>query len=205
MAGTPITRLALRRAGHRLGQVHQGAGLLRKKREALVRELFAHAAPASDLRGDIADQAERVWPKLLDTLALEGTSGLEAAAWPFRTVTVEVTGRTVWGIGVSEILEPPVLRRSLEARALTPAFAASAIATGVEMETLVELLLRAAGRESLLRRLGDSLRRTSRQVQTLERRLAPALESEIHRIRGTLEEREREEHGRLRRLRRARS
>jgi vacuolar-type H+-ATPase subunit D/Vma8 len=46
--------------------------------------------------------------------------------------------------------------------------------------------------------------RTSRQVNTLERRVTPGLETNIVRIRRALDEREREEHLRLGRLLRAR-
>ena len=62
---------------------------------------------------------------------------------------------------------------------------------------LADLLLEAAPREMLIRRLGESLAQTSRQVNTLERRLAPALRSAVTDMRRTLDEREREERLRL--------
>ncbi|HEU5041135.1 MAG TPA: V-type ATP synthase subunit D, partial [Gemmatimonadales bacterium] len=80
---------------------------------------------------------------------------------------------------------------------------AAATATGA-FEELAELLLDAANREALLRRLGEALNRTSRQVNTLERRLEPALRAHLTSIHRTLDEREREEHLRLGRLLRAR-
>ena len=58
----------------------------------------------------------------------------------------------------------------------------------------------AAG-EMLLRRLGEALARTSRQVNMLEQRLAPTLSDQVARMRRTLDEREREEHRRLKWLR----
>ncbi len=63
-----------------------------------------------------------------------------------------------------------------------------------------ELLLDAANRETLLAHLGEALARTSRQVNTLERRLQPALSADLLAIRRTLDERERENHVRLERL-----
>jgi vacuolar-type H+-ATPase subunit D/Vma8 len=56
----------------------------------------------------------------------------------------------------------------------------------------------------LLRRLGEALAQTSRQVNTLERRLAPALRAAVTGIRRTLDEREREERLRLQRLKSSR-
>ena len=69
----------------------------------------------------------------------------------------------------------------------------------------MELLLDAASTELLLRRLAEALARTSRQVNTLERRVAPRLTGEIHRVRELLEEREREDHARLKRFLKERS
>ena len=69
---------------------------------------------------------------------------------------------------------------------------------------MVELLLDAASTELLLRRLAEALARTSRQVNTLENRVAPGLSGEIHRVRALLEEREREDHTRLKHLLRLR-
>ncbi|HLZ44812.1 MAG TPA: V-type ATP synthase subunit D [Gemmatimonadales bacterium] len=54
----------------------------------------------------------------------------------------------------------------------------------------------------LIRRLGQALAQTSRQVNTLERRLAPVLRGTVTRIRRALDEREREERLRLKRLKR---
>jgi vacuolar-type H+-ATPase subunit D/Vma8 len=111
----------------------------------------------------------------------------------------------VWGIVVAEIVECPVLRRTLEARGMAPTgVSAAAAETASAFEELAELLLAAANREALLRRLGEALARTSRQVNTLERRLGPALRADLASIRRTLDEREREEHLRLERLLRAR-
>jgi vacuolar-type H+-ATPase subunit D/Vma8 len=55
-----------------------------------------------------------------------------------------------------------------------------------------------------LRRLGAVLARTTRQVRALEHRVAPGLESSISRIRRTLEERQREDHVRLKHILRKR-
>ena len=62
-----------------------------------------------------------------------------------------------------------------------------------------------AARELHVRALGQALARTSRQLHTLEQRVAPALRARIAAIGRALDEREREEHTRLRQLRRRRA
>lgn len=198
--GAP-TRQNLLRHRRRLGRVAKGVALLRRKREALVAELFRVARPAAGLRSAIATSAASAWPALLDALAAEGQPGIRALGWPARDVRVTVRPGSVWGIVVSEILERPPIRRSVAARALPPGAVAGAVTrAAAEFEALTEALLDAANRETLLRRLGQAVAQTSRQVNTLERRVAPDLEAGITTIRRTLDEREREEHLRLERL-----
>jgi V/A-type H+-transporting ATPase subunit D len=52
----------------------------------------------------------------------------------------------------------------------------------------------------LLRKLGQAVAQTSRQVRALERRVEPALASAVASMTHLLDEREREEHLRLRRF-----
>ncbi len=66
---------------------------------------------------------------------------------------------------------------------------------------MTDQLIGSAPREMLLQRLGMALARTTRQVNMLEQRLAPALESRVSEVRRRLEEREREEKTRLLRVR----
>lgn len=196
----PATRQHLLRTQRRLARVEKGIGLLRRKREALVVELFRLARPAAGLRAAIGARATTAYPALRTALAAEGMTGLQAIGWPVREVEIEVRGKSVWGIAVSEILQRPAVRRTLAARGTAPPHTGAAAIAAGEFEILTELLLDAAGQEALLRRLGEALQRTSRQVNTLERRIGPALEAGLVQMRRTLDERERDEHLRLRRL-----
>ncbi len=79
----------------------------------------------------------------------------------------------------------------------------AAVEAAEAFERLTDLLVRAAPREMLLRRLGEALSQTTRQVNRLERRVAPGLRRQAARVRSALDEREREEHVRLGLLARA--
>jgi V/A-type H+-transporting ATPase subunit D len=200
------TRLNLIRAERRLERVRRGAALLRRKREALVSELFKLARPAADARRQIEEGSRRGYDLLLGALALHGRAGLRALAWPERDLAVEIESGQVWGVPVASIVERPPLTRTLGARGNAPAMAGpTALAAAAEFERLTELLLDAATREMLIRRLGEALSQTSRQVHTLERRIAPSLLGQMGSVRRTLEERERAEHLRLRHLSRQRA
>lgn len=195
----------LLRAARRLAQVTRGTGLLRRKREALVAELFRLARPAADARVQIASATAQAYPSLLAALAVHGRAGLRALGWPGRDLQVDIEPGSLWGIVVSRITGRPPLARTLAARGTAPGLTGPAAAHATaEFERLADLLLEAAPREMLIRRLGEALAQTSRQVNTLERRLAPALRADVTGMRRTLDEREREERLRLRRLKSSR-
>ena len=195
------TRSHLLRSRRRLERVARGIALLTRKRRALAAELFRMAAPAIEARSRVSRSAAAAYPALAAALAVQGGGELEALGWPARRLEVEISTRETWGIatGLVERLTP--VRRTYATRGQAPGLTgpAAGVATG-EFEAMIELLLDAASTELLLRRLAEELRRTSRQVNTLERRVAPVLAAEVRRVRALLEEREREDHARLKHL-----
>ena len=206
VTGGAPTRSNLLRHRRRLERVRKGIDLLTRKRRALVADLFRVATPAIEARSRVQERAARAYPALLAAAAVQGAAGIDALGWPARQIEVELTLTESWGVvsGLVQRLTP--VRRSLEGRGQFPALTGPASAAAAEeFERLVELLLDAASTELLLRRLAEALARTSRQVNTLERRVAPRLAGEIHRVRELLEEREREDHARLKRFLKVRS
>jgi len=193
----PGTRLGLLRAQRRLERLKRGTSLLRRKREALVAELFSLARSALDTREQIETQARAAWPVYLDALAAEGAGALTGLAWPSRELAVRVTARVVWGVPVADLEATGPIVRTLAARGLLPGSVPATVEAAEAFERLTDLLVRAAPREMLLRRLGEALAQTTRQVNRLERRVAPDLRREAARVRSALDEREREEHSRL--------
>jgi V/A-type H+/Na+-transporting ATPase subunit D len=179
----------------------KGAALTRRKREALVAELFKLARPAVDVRQQLAASADAAAAALSGALAVHGLTGLSALAWPPGEPRVEVRPAQVWGLAVSDVVERPALQRTLDARGWAPGNVGPAVEeTARRYEEFAELLIEAAPREQRVRRLSDAVATTSRRLRTLEQRVAPALQSQIVTVRRDLDEREREERLRLQRL-----
>jgi len=191
------TRLGLLRGKQRLERLERGTSLLRRKREALVRELFRIARSAADTRTEIDVQARTAWPVLLRALSAEGRAGLRVLAWPTRDARVRIRTGQVWGVGIADLVEAPRFARTLPARGIAPGQSPAAVEAARAFERLADLLVGAAPREMLLRRLGEALAQTSRQVNSLEHHLTPQLRRQLVAVRRTLDEREREEHVRL--------
>ena len=195
------TRIELLRARRQLQRVRHGASLVRRRREALVAELFRAARPALDLRERLSSEATEAAGALLDALACHGYSGLANLSRPARVVIVELRPAVVWGIAVSDVTDRPPMVRTLDARGTDPGLTGpSAADTALRFEQLADLLLEAAPREQRVRRLGDAVSRATRQMRTLEERIVPDLERQIGTVRRQLDEREREDRLRLKRL-----
>lgn len=200
------TRINLLRTRRRLSQVQRGTVLLRRKREALVRELFRLARPAADIRAQIASGLREAYDSLLDALAVHGRAGLRTISGRPRDIEVRIEPAQVWGINVSDITQRPSIQRMLDARGIAPGTVGPTTSeTARRFEMLTELLLDAAAAEQRIQRISDAVAQETRHLRTLEQRLAPELQTQIATIQGTLQEREREEYLRLKHLQRKRN
>ena len=199
--GPPPTRHALLRDRRRLERVRRGEDILQRRRRALVAELFRLARPTADSRSVLADRADDAYELLLLALGTVGGDGARALGWPPRTVQVLLETAQQWGITAVQVDAVGAVRRSMTERELDAGSTGPAAARTAEaFEDLVDLLVDAASKEVALRRLGNALSRASRQLNTLERRVEPDLEERISRTTRVLEEREREDHQRLKLL-----
>ena len=157
------TRMNLLRAQRRLGQVTRGVGLLRRKREALVTELFKLARPAADARALIADAGLQAYPLLLAALSQHGRAGLRALAWPERMDTpaerLDLARIGSLSFEVPNIERFPALRVSREA--LEAGGAAPIVLNAANEEAVSAFLARRIGFLDILRTVEEAVARTS--------------------------------------------
>jgi len=197
------TRSNLQALARRRSRVRRGVALLRRKREVLVRELLDIARPALEARDELSRRARDAWDALLAALTVHSEAELQALALPERDLHVEMEVTNAWGIEIPWFGTPPHVVRTLEMREQAAATAGpSAEQAQTAFEHLVEQIVRVAPDELRLDRLGRHLARTTRQLNMLEQRLAPRLDAQHATMRRVLEERERDDHVRLRTLRR---
>lgn len=195
------TRSTLLRARAQLDRVRRGADAVSRKRQALVSHLFRIARPAIDARTEISRRVNEAADALFDALAVNGLDALRAAGLPPREVIVDVTPAQIWGVPVADVRAEEQVRRTLEARGTTPASAGRELMSAADAyEALADVLIAAAPRELRVARLAEAVASTSRQLRLLRERVEPRLVSQIATVAHTLEEREREEHLRLKHL-----
>ena len=174
------TRAELLRARRLHDRVERGAALLRRKREALVRALVPLARPAAEARRAIAQTTTAAYRAELDALAERGAGDVAATGWPPRALDVDLDLERVWGISVPTLRALPAVERDLAARATAPGPTGPALFEAAnQFEALIAQLVEAVAREARVRALGDALARASRQLHTLEQRIAPELAAQI--------------------------
>ncbi len=198
------TELLQRRAQIRLAR--QGADLLKGKREALVREFLTElrrfAAERDAMRKAIAEATQA----LMRALAVDGPETIRSVAIASRKpVHIELAERNIWGTRVVDVVNGFVGQPAAGHRDTAMATSARIEDTGERFEEALKLIVRVAPLDRKMRLLADEIRKTTRRVNALEQRLLPSLQEQVTYIRGVLDQREREDVFRLKRLKKKRT
>ncbi len=195
------TEMLMRQSQIRLAQ--QGAELLRSKRDALVREFLAELRRFVEARQAMRRSVMEAVQALMQTLAVDGQEVLTSAALiSRRSVNLDVTPQNIWGTKVYDMESDYRVRPATERGYGAAATSARMEETAEGFEQAVEDILRLAPMDLKLRSLAEDMRKTSRRVNALEQRLLPQLKEQVRMIRNALDQREREDIFRLKRLKR---
>ena len=189
-----------------LGVARLGEALLEQKREALLRELYREVRIVFAAQEDVEAAAAAARLALEGARVHLGPETVAAAASAARgEVTVELTVANIMGVPVP-VIEPRSLVRSPVERGRAPEASGPALELAAErFEEELTLALRLASMESRVRRLAREIRRTSSRVNALRTRVIPELAGEVRAIAFVLEQHEREDHHRLKSVKRMRS
>jgi V/A-type H+-transporting ATPase subunit D len=203
MIRAPTTRMGLLDVRGRYAVAEGGARLLRAKREVLAGEIWKMMHEVLEGRARLDEVLREAVKALGLAKALEGEEALDSLALVAgRDVPVQVSLRRVWGVPTPSVSAPPLVRAA-DRRGTSPTSWGPAGAEAARgHEEALEVLLRIASREIHLARLGAEIQETSRRINAMEQLLLPALRAEAARIDAALDERDREDAVRLKRLRR---
>lgn len=182
--------------------VENSIGILKGRRQALIREFLASSRNLLKSREEVRGEYGSALEELHLGTGIEGEAAMASldAVIPKR-VGVEIAEQSVMGLRYRdvEVAESPVRspeERGYDYRATTPHLEEALHG----FETVVEAMLAIAAFESRLKRLGDEIRRVTRRIRVLEERVLPALSRETRIIDQYLGERERESYYRLKRF-----
>lgn len=181
-----------------------GYKLLKMKRDGLIMEFFNILDKSKDIRRRITEEYKKAMDKIAIAKSVDGTIEVKSAAFALsENPTLELKSRNVMGIVVPEI-EAQSVKKSVNDRGYGIIGTSARIDEAAQAyENLVEDIILAAEYETKMRRLIEEIDKTKRRVNALEFRVIPELENAEAFIRFRLEEMERENTFRLKRLKKA--
>ncbi|RMH05643.1 MAG: V-type ATP synthase subunit D [Nitrospirae bacterium] len=193
------TRANLIAAKETLAMAQEGYDLLSQKREVLLTELLHLVNDVRRVQADVASAISEAYTTLRRTLALVGPDGAHRLIQGCRRLRADVTvqERSVMGVPI------PLLQLTLSplhpiwGLGETPALLDELVQ---QFHRLVCLLAEQAEIETTVRRLARELSRTQLRTNALEHVIIPQYQDTVKFIQDTMEEREREEHFVLKRL-----
>jgi V/A-type H+-transporting ATPase subunit D len=179
----------------------QGADLLKNKRDVLITEFMKIMNDLVERRHNLEDITHKAYHALARARAFDGEEALESAAMAAqRTITVDIRQKKIWGVPIPDI-ERITLGRTVTERGYSFAGVPARVdLTAHHFEDILTSVVAIAATDVVLRRMGDEIRRTTRRLNALEQILIPRLTGEARYIRTTLEEREREDVSRLKKI-----
>jgi V/A-type H+-transporting ATPase subunit D len=182
----------------------RGYKLLKMKRDGLVLEFFNILSKARDIRSKIITDYKKAEEKLIIATGVDGETSVRSAAFARREdPKVTMGSKNVMGTIVPTTLQSATVKRRIDQRGYGVIGISVRIDEATDAyEQLVEDIIVAAELETTLRRLIEEIEKNKRIVNALEFRILPELRKNESFIRTRLEEMERENVFRLKRIKR---
>ena len=197
------TRMELMKTKAQIKLAEQGRDLLREKMDALIQEFFKILSTVSASRDELDAISRSADMALLVAQAVDDPVTIRSASFATRrAITVDITGKNIMGVPVPVIEKKRVSKSMLERGYGVIATSGRIDETAERFEAELDLLIELAETETAMRRLGGEIQRNRRRVNALEQVLIPELKSQAKYIKNAIEEREREDLFRLKKVKR---
>ncbi|MHA1603027.1 MAG: V-type ATP synthase subunit D [Candidatus Freyarchaeota archaeon] len=178
----------------------KGHDLLKEKRDALIMEFFDILEDVRKLRNDVNNALKEAYDALALAKMIMGPLKVEEVAASIPSILkLDVSTRNVMGVRV------PLLR--MEEAESTQISSYGFIDTSAKLDEAVEkfrealkAIIRLAETEAAVKRLAEEIEKTKRRVNALKYVIIPRLTNTIQFIELHLEEREREDLFRMKRI-----
>ncbi len=191
------TRMELLRIRKRKVLAENGHDLLSEKKDALINEFFKIVDKRKDLREKLEEKLGESFDSLIDTQMIMGRNEVESIAEGSKSMEgVEIESDNVMGVKVPK-LDPDIPEEKFYGYADTSVKLDESVE---DFRSSLELALQLAEVEGKLNRLADEIEKAKRRVNALEYNYIPKLEATIKYIERQLEEREREDFFRRKRI-----
>jgi len=179
----------------------RGYKILKMKRDGLILEFFKILGNAKDTRGDLLRKYATAVEMMALANTVEGAIGVKSAAFSVKEVPeITLNSKNIMGVVVPQI-ESSKVRKSLVDRGYGVLGTSTVIdETASAFEELVESIIESAEIETTMKRLLDEIEKTKRRVNALEYKVIPELTEARDFIKMRLDEMEREELFRMKKI-----
>ena len=193
------TRTNLLLLKERLSSVVNSIGILKGRRQVLIREFLNATIPFLRKRDDIRKLYGGALEELALSLGHEGKKSIESiTAISERELNIEIMEKIIWGLRYRDVIVHDSPVRKPDERGYDFLSATQHLDEGIYLfEKIVESMLNLAEFESKLKRLGKEILKTTRKIRVIEERIMPALKNQIKTISQYIGERDREAYYRL--------
>jgi V/A-type H+/Na+-transporting ATPase subunit D len=179
----------------------RGYKILKMKRDGLILEFFKILANAKDTKGELLARHQRAVQMMALANTVEGAIGVKSAAFSVKEVPqITLKSKNIMGVIVPQI-ESSKVKKNLVDRGYGVLGTSTVIdETASAFEDLVESIIQSAEIETTMKRLLDEIEKTKRRVNALEYKVIPELTGARDFIKMRLDEMEREELFRMKRI-----
>ncbi len=195
------TRMELIKKNAQIKLAEQGRDLLREKMDALIREFFHIMESVSMSRDHLEQLSNAAQHSLLIAMAIDDPVTLKSASFATRQgVTLDIKGKNIMGVPVPIIEKRRFVKSLLERGYSILGVSGRIDETAEKFEAELDLIISLAETETALRRVGNEIQMTRRRVNALEQILIPELRRQAKYIEITIDERDREDLYRLKKV-----
>ena len=177
-------------------------GILKARKQALIKEFMATTLPFLRSREDIRTAYGKALRKRALAIGHEGRETIESiVAATEREFGIDVAEKSIWGLRYKDIAFHDAPVRDADKRGYDEFTVTPHLKEGAALfEKLLESMLQIARFESKLKRLSQEILRTTRRIKVLEEMIMPGLGLQIKTITQYIGERERESFYRMKRV-----
>jgi V/A-type H+-transporting ATPase subunit D len=195
------TRSELINLKRRIALSERGYKILKMKRDGLILEFFKILAEAKDTRGELLLKYQHAVGMMALANTVEGAIGVKSAAFSVQEVPrINLMSKNIMGVVVPEI-EASKVKKSVVDRGYGVLGTTSVIdETALAFEDLLEAIIESAEIETTMKKLLEEIESTKRRVNALEFKVIPELTEARDFIKMRLDEMEREELFRLKKI-----
>ena len=195
------TRSELIQLKRKIKLSERGYNILKMKRDGLILEFFNVLEKAKTTREDLQEKYKKA-ARMSDLAnTVEGSISLKSAAFSVKeTPSITLRPKNIMGVVVPEI-SATMVKKGLFDRGYGILATSSVMdETATAYEELVDAIVRSAEIETTMKRLLDEIESTKRRVNALEFKVIPELTAARDFIKMRLDEMEREELFRLKKI-----